>query len=79
MAEQVPAVGNVLALIERRDWVRLERALAPDVHWTTAIEEQLHGSAAVVALLRTDPVPGPPAYHEVDGRGRVVRWIDKMG
>lgn len=38
MAEQVPAVGNIIGLIERREWERLARNLAEDVHWTTAIE-----------------------------------------
>lgn len=79
MADQVPAVGGILSLIERRDWERLERVLAPDVHWTTPVEEQLHGPAEVIASLRTDPVPGPPAYHEVNADGLLVRWIDKMG
>lgn len=79
VAEQVPVVGNILSLIECRDWARLERSLAPDVHWTTAVEEQLHGAAEVIARLRDDPVPGPPAYHETGDDGRLVRWIDKMG
>lgn len=79
VADQVPVVGNILSLIERRDWARLERFLAPEVHWTTAVEEQLHGPAEVIACLRDDPVPGPPAYHEVSADGRLVRWIDKMG
>lgn len=79
MAEQVPAVGNILTLIENRDWERLEAALDPGVHWTTPVEEQLHGRAEVIACLRVDPVPGPPAYHEVGEDGRLVRWIDKMG
>jgi len=79
MAEFVPAVGNILSLIERRDWARLERSLAPDVHWTTAVEEHLHGPAEVIACLRGDPVPGPPAYHDVDERGLLTRWVDKMG
>lgn len=79
MAEFVPAVGNVLSLIERRDWDRLQVALAPDVHWTTAVEEDLHGPAAVIERLREDPVPGPPAFHEVDAGGRLTRWIDKVG
>jgi ketosteroid isomerase-like protein len=78
MAEQVPAVGDVLATIERRDWARLERLLAPDVHWTTAIEEHLHGPAEVVALLASDPPPAPPAFHEVRD-GLIVRWIDIPG
>ena len=79
MAEQVPVVGNILALIERRDWERLERFLAPNVHWTTGIEEHLHGPAEVIAILRDDPAPGPPAFHEVDAEGRLTRWIDKVG
>lgn len=79
MAEFVPAVGNILSLIERRDWDRLEAALAPDVQWTTAVDEQLHGSAAVIEALQHDPVPGPPAFHEVDEAGRLVRWVDKVG
>lgn len=79
MAEFVAAVGNILSLIERRDWARLEQNLSPDVHWTTAVEEQLYGPAEVIALLRDDPVPGPPAFHEVDPRGLLVRWVDKMG
>jgi hypothetical protein len=78
MAEQVPAVSDVLDAIERRRWDRLERLLAPDVHWTTAVEEHLHGPAEVVARLRRDPPPAPPAYHEVR-EGLVTRWIDVMG
>ena len=78
MAEQVQAVSDVLATIERRDWARLEGMLDPDVHWTTAIEEHLHGPAEVIALLRDDPPPAPPAFHEVRG-GRIVRWIDIPG
>lgn len=78
MAEQVPAVGDVLATIERRDWRRLERLLHPDVHWTTAIEEDLHGPAEVIALLVDDPPPAPPAFHEVRD-GLIVRWIDTPG
>lgn len=78
MAEQVPAVGDVLSTIERRDWTRLERLLAPDVHWTTAIEEHLHGPAEVIALLRRDPPPAAPAFHELRD-GLIVRWIDTPG
>ena len=61
----MPAVGNVLATIERRDWSRLESLLDPEVHWTTAIEEHRHGPGDVIALLKEDPPPAPPAYHEV--------------
>lgn len=78
MAEQVPAVGAVLTAIERRDWARLERLLDPDVHWTTAVEEQLHGPAAVIDRLSRDPPPAPPSYHELRD-GRLVRWIDVPG
>jgi hypothetical protein len=78
VAEQVPAVSNVLDAIERRDWLRLERLLASDVHWTTAVEEQLHGPAQVVACLSGDPPPAPPAYHEVRD-GLIARWIDTPG
>ena len=78
MAEQVPAVGDVLTTIERRDWARLERLLDPEVHWTTAVEEHLHGPAEVIACLRGDPPPAPPAYHEVRN-GLIVRWIDTPG
>jgi limonene-1,2-epoxide hydrolase len=78
VAEQVPAVGEVLTAIERRDWQRLKRLLAPDVHWTTAIEEQLHGPDEVIALLAGDPPPAPPAFHEVRD-GLIVRWIDIPG
>lgn len=78
MAEQVAAVGNILTHVERRDWARLRRDLSPDIHWTTAVEEQLHGIDEVLACLAHDPVPGPPAYHEVRD-GLVVRWIDKVG
>jgi ketosteroid isomerase-like protein len=78
MAENVPAVGDMLATIERRDWRRLERLLHPDVHWTTAAEEDLQGRPEVIARLSRDPPPAPPAYHEVR-EGRVVRWIDTPG
>lgn len=72
-------MGNILTLIERRDWARLERFLAPDAHWTTGVEEQLRGPTEVIATLQNDPVPGPPAFHEVDADGRLTRWIDKVG
>lgn len=78
MAEQVPAVSDVLDAIERRRWDRLARLLAPDVHWTTAVEEQLHGPDAVISRLSRDPPPAPPSYHEVR-EGLVVRWIDCPG
>jgi len=78
MAEQVPAVGNVLTTIERRDWARLERLLDHDVHWTTAVEEHLHGPAQVIACLSEDPPPAPPAYHEVRD-GLITRRIDTPG
>ena len=78
MAEQVPAVSDVLDAIERRNWDRLRRLLHPDVHWTTAIEEHLHGPGAVIALLSDDPPPAPPAYHELS-EGLVIRWIDTPG
>ncbi len=74
----MPAVCDVLDAIERRNWVRLERLLDPDVHWTTAVEEHLHGPAAVIACLLDDPPPAPPAYHELRG-GLIVRWIDCPG
>ena len=54
MAEQVPAVGSVLTAVERRDWPRLEGLLDPQVHWTTAVEEHLHGPAQVIARLAED-------------------------
>ena len=78
MAEQVPAVGDVLTTIERRDWARLERLLDPEVHWTTAVEDQLHGPAEVITCLKRDPPPAPPAFHEVRD-GLVTRWIDTPG
>jgi hypothetical protein len=78
MAEQVPAVSSVLDAIERRDWARLERLLDPEVQWTTAVEEHLHGPAQVIARLSEDPPPAPPAYHEVRD-GLIVRWIDTPG
>jgi hypothetical protein len=78
VADQVPAVSDVLATIERRDWSRLERMLDPEVHWTTAIEEDLHGPDQVIALLHSDPPPAPPAFHELRD-GLIVRWIDIPG
>ncbi len=78
VAEQVPAVGDVLATIESRNWSRLRRLLHPQVHWTTAVEEDLHGPSAVIALLEDDPPPAAPAYHELRD-GRIIRWIDTPG
>jgi hypothetical protein len=78
VAEQVPAVGDVLSTIERRDWDRLERLLHPEVHWTTAVEEDFHGPEQVIELLRVDPPPAAPAYHEARD-GLIIRWIDKPG
>ena len=78
MAEQVQAVSDVLATIERRNWVRLKQLLDPEVRWTTAIEEDLYGPEQVIALLRDDPPPAPPAFHELRN-GLIVRWIDVPG
>jgi hypothetical protein len=78
MAEQVPAVCDVLDAIERRDWERLRRLLHPYVRWTTALEEQLRGRHNVIAQLQRDPPPAPPAYHELRD-GQVYRWIDTPG
>lgn len=78
MAEQVPVVSDVLATIEARDWDRLTRLLHPEVHWTTAAEEELHGHDAVIRCLSGDPPPAPPSYHEVRD-GLVCRWIDCPG
>jgi hypothetical protein len=78
MAEQVPVVCDVLATIEERNWGRLARLLHPEVHWTTAAEDELHGADAVVRCLSGDPPPAPPSYHEVRD-GLVWRWIDCPG
>lgn len=78
MADQVPAVSNVLATIERQDWTRLHRLLHPEVHWTTAVEEHLHGPKAVITRLEQDPPPAPPAYHELQD-DKIIRWIDTPG
>jgi hypothetical protein len=43
MAEQVPAVCDVLDAIELRCWECLALLLHPEIHWTTAAEEDLHG------------------------------------
>jgi hypothetical protein len=78
MAEQVPAVCDVLDTIERRRWDRLARLLHPQVHWTTAAEDELHGPEAVIERLTNDPPPAPPSYHELRD-GLVWRWIDCPG
>ncbi len=78
MAEQVPVVCDVLATIEARNWDRLARILHPEVHWTTAAEDELHGPDAVIRRLSGDPPPAPPSYHEVRD-GLVWRWIDCPG
>jgi hypothetical protein len=78
MAEQVPAVCDVLDAIERRDWERLQRLLHADIHWTTAVEEHLHGAHEVIDRLSRDPPPAPPSYHEVRD-GLMLRWIDRPG
>jgi len=74
----VPAVSDVLAAFERRDWDRLARLLDPSVHWTTAAEEELDGRAPAIARISRDPPPAPPAYHALR-EGRIVRWIDVAG
>lgn len=71
-------MSNVLATIERRDWARLEVLLDPEVHWTTAVEEHLHGPAEVIACLAEDPPLAPPAFHQVRD-GCITRWIDTPG
>ena len=71
-------MSNVLDAIERRDWERLRRLLAPDILWTTAAEEDLHGPDEVIDRLSRDPPPSPPAYHDLRG-DRLTRWIDTPG
>lgn len=78
MAEQVSAACDVLDAIERRDWSRLLRLLHQNVHWTTAVEEHLHGANEVIARLSNDPPPAPPSYHELRD-GLISRWIDCPG
>jgi|SRR5580700_7974745 hypothetical protein len=78
VAEQVPAVCDVLDAIERRRWERLAGLLHPEIHWTTAGEENLHGPREVIARLSTDPPPAPPSFHEVRD-GLMYRWIDCPG
>jgi len=78
MAEQVTVVCAVLATIEARNWDRLVRLLHPEVHWTTAAEDELHGPDAVIRCLSGDPPPAPPSYHEVRD-GLIWRWIDCPG
>jgi hypothetical protein len=78
MAEQVPAVCDVLDTIERRRWARLRGLLHADIHWTTAAEEHLHGPGEVISRLANNPPPAPPSYHEVRD-GLMYRWIDCPG
>lgn len=79
VAEMVPRVCRVLDAIEAEDWEFLHGLLAPEVHWTTAIEDQLHGPDAVVEAFKLDPPPAPPSWHEADDQGRITRWIDCPG
>ncbi len=60
MAEQVPVVCNVLDTIERCRWEYLAGLLHPEIHWTTAAEEDRHGLRDVVARLSSDPPPALP-------------------
>lgn len=69
---------DVLDAIERRAWSRLEKLLHPDVHWTSAAEEDLHGPREVIARVARDPPPAPPSYHEMRD-GLLLRWIDCPG
>lgn len=78
MADMEPRVCRVLDAIEARDWEALARQLAPDVHWTTAIEDELHGPEEVIEAFKHDPPPAPPSWHEVQN-GLIVRWIDCPG
>jgi hypothetical protein len=78
MADQVPAVCAVLDTIEDRNWERLISLLHPEIHWTTAAEEDLHGPREVVARLMNDPPPAPPSFHELRD-GLMYRWIDCPG
>jgi hypothetical protein len=71
-------VSNVLDTIEYRRWERLSSLLHPQVHWTTAAEEDLHGPHEVIARLSSDPPPAPPSFHEVRD-GLMYRWIDCPG
>jgi hypothetical protein len=78
VAEQAPAVCDVLDAIERRRWERLSSLLHSEVHWTTAAEEDLHGPHQVIARLSADPPPAPPSFHELRN-GLMYRWIDCSG
>lgn len=78
MAEFPPAVKEVIDAIEARDWDELSAMLDQEVHWTTALEDQLHGSNAVVETFKHDPPPSAPSWHEVRN-GKITRWIECPG
>jgi hypothetical protein len=78
VAEQVPAVCDVLDAIERRSWGRLALLLHAEIHWTTAAEEEFHGPDEVIARLSGDPPPAPPSFHEMRDE-LMYRWIDCPG
>ena len=79
MPAAVPAVGNTPRPVDPRAGRRSGRARSPGVVRVTAVEGALRGPADIIAALREDPVPGPPAFHEVDSDGRLTYWVDKMG
>jgi hypothetical protein len=58
-------VCDVLDAIELCRWERLAGLLHPEIHWTTAAEEDLRGPGEVIARLACDPPPAPPSFHEV--------------
>ena len=78
MAEQTPTASHALALVERREWQRLSRFLHPSIQWTTAVQDERRGPEEVIAGLKEDPAPAPPAYHELRD-GLLYRWIDTPG
>lgn len=78
MADFPPAVCAILDAIETNDWAALELLLHPEIHWTNAIEEQLHGAQAVIEIFKHDPPPSAPSWHEVRN-GRIIRWIECPG
>ncbi len=67
VAEQVPAVCDVLDAIELCRWERLAGLLHPEIHWTTAAEEDLAaGGSGRAALARS---AAGPAFLRRGSRG----------
>ena len=67
---------EVVAAIERQDWVRLKPLLHPYLHWTDAAGHTTRGRTRVLANLAAGTSAKPPLSFMLRD-GQIYRWTEE--